>query len=51
MGMKTIKRSTSLKDSINDQRNPGYCFRILNTSYVIFGLGGNMLTLDGSWKI
>lgn len=49
-GDKTIKRSTSLKDSINDQRNPGYCFRILNTSYVIFGLGGNMLTLDGSWK-
>ena len=49
-GDKTIKRSTSLKDSINDQSNPGYCFRILNTSYVIFGLGGNMLTLDGSWK-
>jgi hypothetical protein len=31
-GDKTIKRSTSLKDSINDQSNPGYCFRILNTS-------------------
>lgn len=49
-GDKTIKRSTSLKDSINNQSNPGYCFRILNTSYVIFGLGGNMLTLDGGWK-
>ena len=30
-GDKKIKRSTSLKDSINDQSNQGYCFRILNT--------------------